>query len=414
MEVDVHAHQPVVIDTGGAVIKAGFAGEDRPREALATVVGRPKHVRVMPGGALEGSSSCVCLWVFLARVRDAPLIHRARLPPLLRFSFVGSKVAEHRGALLLSHPVDHGRVRDWPDMELLWRAAYESGALGATASAHPLLLTQPPSASRSSREETATVFFESLRVPALFLAPTTTLALYATGRTTGLVLECGDGVTAAAPIYEGFALPHASMRADFGGGDVTDTLAALLRRSGAAFATTAERETVRSIKETSGTIAVSAAAADAFAAVGAASSGSAAADDFLLPDGSRLSVGSDVGRAFEVLFRPALAGLEAPGCADLVSCALARTDLDLRRALLGSIILTGGTTAARGFAARLLGDVRAAAPPDAHVRVWAPADRKLLPWIGGSILASLSTFRSTWVSREEWEEEGPRCLAKFG
>jgi centractin len=323
---------------------------------------------------------------------------------------VGSKVAEHRGALLLSHPIDHGRVRDWPDMELLWRTAYESGAVGATASAHPLLLTQPPSASRSAREEAATVFFESLRVPALFLAPTTTLALYATGRTTGLVLECGDGVTAAAPIYEGFALPHALMRADFGGGDVTDALATLLRRSGAAFATTAERETVRSIKETAGSVAASAAAADAFAAVGAA----ADEDAFLLPDGSRLAVGSDVGRAFEVLFRPALAGLEAPGCADLVSCALARTDLDLRRALLGSVILTGGSTAARGFAARLLGDVRAAAPPDAHVRVWAPADRKLLPWIGGSILASLSTFRSTWVSREEWEEEGPRCLAKFG
>lgn len=68
MEVDMHAHQPFVMDTGGAVIKAGFAGEDRPREALASVVGRPKHVRVMPGGALEGSSSCV---------RGAPVSARA-------------------------------------------------------------------------------------------------------------------------------------------------------------------------------------------------------------------------------------------------------------------------------------------------------------------------------------------------
>ncbi len=54
--MDLLLKQPVVIDSGTAWVKAGFAGEDKPSAVLRTVVGRPKHVRVMAGGALEGGS----------------------------------------------------------------------------------------------------------------------------------------------------------------------------------------------------------------------------------------------------------------------------------------------------------------------------------------------------------------------
>ena len=122
---------------------------------------------------------------------------------------MGRKVAEHRGALLLSQPMEHGRVRDWGEMELLWRHCCQEAGGGSAraAEARPLLLTVAPQTPRAEREAAAAVLFESLRAPAAHLAPTATLALYATGRTTGLVLECGEGVTAATPVYEGFALP---------------------------------------------------------------------------------------------------------------------------------------------------------------------------------------------------------------
>jgi centractin len=49
------ANQPVVIDNGTGVLKAGFAGGDKPRVVFRSYVGKTKHLRIMPGGALEGS-----------------------------------------------------------------------------------------------------------------------------------------------------------------------------------------------------------------------------------------------------------------------------------------------------------------------------------------------------------------------
>jgi actin-related protein len=59
--------------------------------------------------------------------------------------------------------------------------------------------------------------FETFNVPSMYLAIQSVLALYATSRTTGCVLDCGDGLTSAVPIYEGYALPLSIERNDFGG-----------------------------------------------------------------------------------------------------------------------------------------------------------------------------------------------------
>lgn len=109
-------------------------------------------------------------------------------------------------------------------------------------------MTEAPLNPRKNREKAAEIFFETFGVPALYISMQAVLSLYSTGRTTGVVLDSGDGVTHSVPIFEGFALPHSVMRNDIAGREVTKYLKLLLRKEGFNFNTTAEFEIVKNIK----------------------------------------------------------------------------------------------------------------------------------------------------------------------
>ena len=126
---------------------------------------------------------------------------------------------------------------------------YSKNNLNAKIDDHPVLMTEAPLNPRTNRDKTAEIFFETFRSPAMFFTPPSVLSLYASGRTTGVVLDVGEGVTHAVPVYEGFALPHSVTRSDIAGRDVTRHFQLLLRRSGLSFSTTAEVDFVKSLKE---------------------------------------------------------------------------------------------------------------------------------------------------------------------
>lgn len=344
-------------------------------------------------------------------------------------TFIGPTAQKNRGLLKIKYPMEHGIITDWDDMERIWQYVY-SDELRILSEEHPVLLTEAPVNPRANREMAAQIFFETFNVPALYLSIQAVLALYASGRTTGVVLDSGDGVSHAVPVYSGFAIPSAVQRIDIAGRDVTEYLQLLLRKSGVILHTSAEKEIVREIKERHCYLAIdpkreekewavmgmerlhpaldtrsksSSSAADAGPSPSQPASNTSP-NVFRLPDGRELRLGAEQFRASEILFSPHIIGSEYNGVHQMVSDSINRADLDLRSDLYESIVLSGGSTLTRGFGDRLLSELKMIAPKNTKIKIYAPPERKYSTWIGGSILAGLSTFKKMWVSVDDWHE----------
>uniref|UniRef100_A0A914DRA1 Actin n=1 Tax=Acrobeloides nanus TaxID=290746 RepID=A0A914DRA1_9BILA len=317
-------------------------------------------------------------------------------------AFIGPKAQEYRGLLALKYPMEHGIVTDWNDMERVWQYIYSNDQLKTNPEEHPVLLTEAPMNPQRNRERAAEIFFETFNVPALHIQMQAVLSLYSSGRTTGVVVDSGDGVTHIVPIFEGFAIEHGIGRIDVAGRDVTRYLRLLLRKEGYNFYRSSEFEIVREIKEKMCYLSTN---------VYKDENSEAEKSHYHLPDGSTLEIGAARFRAPEVLFRPELIGEEYDGIHQCIVNSIHKCDMDLRKTLYSNIVLSGGSTMFNGFGDRLLSEVKKIAPKDAKIRIMAPQERLYSTWIGGSILASLDTFRKIWVSKKEYDTD-PKIVLK--
>ncbi|OIT20878.1 actin-7 [Nicotiana attenuata] len=354
--------QPLVIDNGSVTSKVGFAGDDSPRAVFPSIIARPRHTGV----------------IFGMGQKDA---------------YIGEEARYRRFYFSPRYPIEDGIIRDRDDMEKIWHHTFYN-ELAVAPEEHPVLLTDAPFKPKANREKMTQIIFESFNVPAMYVAIQAILPLFASGYTTGIVLDSGSTVSHAVPIYEGHALPHAISRL----------------------------EIVRQLKEMITYIAL-----DFEQEIDKAKGySSSSANGYVLPDeqcfalGSEgsgcpdvLAHGSERFRCPEVLFRPSLVGKDTTGIHEKIYNSIMRCVVDIRKNLFTNIVLSGGSTMFPGIAERTSKEITALAPSNTKIKVIAPPERKYSAWIRGSILASLTTFKQMCLAKGVYDEYGPSIIHRW-
>ena len=369
----------IVIDNGSGVIKAGFSGDNQPSVKFPSIVGIPRSDKQMVG--VESKSE-----------------------------YIGDEAQKMRGVLNIKYPIESGIVTEWGQMEKVWDYCF-SNELRVDPSEHKVMLTEAPGNPKANREKMTSLMFETFQVQGLYVAIQAVLSLYSNGRTTGLVVDSGDGVTHTVPVYEGFSIPHAVKKNYIAGRAITNHMVDILTLDGitepGSGGKSAWMQIVRKMKEDLCYISL-----DTEADKTKASSSSEITKPYELPDGQTVNVNAPRFMAPEALFNPGLIkeGDETPGMHTMAFGTAQECDLDIRKDLYSNVILSGGTTLYSGLPDRLEKELDALCPQQNMVKIIASADRYYSVWTGGSTLSSLSTFEAQWITKEEYEENGAEIV----
>ncbi|KAM4521899.1 uncharacterized protein PAE49_001830 isoform 2-T2 [Odontesthes bonariensis] len=312
---------PIVLDTMG-LMKAGFADQERPNAIFPTIIGIPKYEEMIHGY-------------------------------LVKETYIGHDAQHIRGVLALKHPTRNGIIRNWDGMEKIWYRTFQQ--LSVDPEDHPVLLTEAAMNPLENQQRMVEIMFECFNVPFTYVAMQAVLALYAAGRTTGVVFDSGDGMSHSVPVFEGYCLTHAVQRFPLAGVDVTMYLQKLLQEQGVFMRTTAEEEIVREMERCC-CIALNNEA-------NLRQGGSSCREiHYNMPDGQIVTLLTE--RAPENLFKPQLIGRDHYGMHESIFKSILSSDIDLRRCFFENIVLSGGNTLLPGLPERLQDEIERLVPAD--------------------------------------------------
>ena len=377
MESEIN--QAVIIDNGGDTIKAGFHKDCYPQTVFPNLMGR--------------------------------LIHKGFG---IRDWFVGYEALGKGDLVNIANVIEDGSITNWDDMEFVWHHTFYD-CLCIAPEETPVLLTEPPLFPKQSREKMTQIMFETFNTPALYCCSSSQLSLYGAGRISGVVVDTGHTTSSIVPIIESIPLLHAITKLETSGSQMTCYLTkALSERNSYAFDTKSDRDRVRNFKESLSYVSLN------YQQDMKMELSNTIKSRYQLPDGKEIFSGSELFRIPETLFQPSLCSAysdttvpHSMSIHQSVYSSIHRCSGEYHKQLYNNIVLSGGNSLFPGLRERLEKEVSLLYPNNPNnIRVIAPAERKHLAWIGGTVIASLTSFNSMWISKEEYDESGPAPIIR--
>ena len=342
----------LVIDFGSGFTKAGFAGNDSPSLVFPTVVG---SFGITKHGASAGNEVLI------------------------------GEAALSAPGVVLKRPIKNAQIV-LPDV-FYQIVNYIFNTLEIKGENYNVLIARPSGIDSSQLELITEYFIETLHVPSIAFISSAALSLLSTGKVTGIVAECGYGITNVVPIFEFFGLEHARITSELGGQDVDAYLRELLMKIGMS---ENDNNAVNEVKEQ-------------LCYVKSKNCKDAEPAPYELPSGTRLTIGDERFLGAEALFDPSRIGKNVPGISKALEISIGRCDEFLKTDLLKNVVISGGSTMFPGIAERVSEDLTAALKKP--VNVIAAPERKNGAWVGGSIFASTPVFEQFQIKKAEWETQ---------
>ncbi|GJD10109.1 Actin-6 [Galdieria sulphuraria] len=365
---------PIVVDCGANTCKVGFVNEDQPCAIFEPFVSQAKPRREL----LNSSNAC----------------------------YVGNQLSRRRDVFpLASSPIQNGIIQDWHAMEEIFKYIFFD-ELDVDPLHQTVILSEPSLNPLKQRERMVEMLFEVFHIPALYIASQSMLALYSSGKTTGIVVDSGDSMTSVVPIYEGYTVQNGIQQQDISGKHLEQYLARLLWKKGYRFGLHhRENDIIRTMKENSCYIAL-----DYQKEMEHFKQGKLKGKCFQLPDDSQITLDIECFQCPEMLFHPQLVGIQSYGLIDMVCKCIQEIPYNIRKDLWNNIVLSGGSMMITGIQDRLKKDLKNNIPSTAAFHIFRLPDARLSTWLGGSILGNLPSFEKICMTLEEYHELGAAMI----
>lgn len=349
----------VIIDNGSGFVKAGFSGEFEPKVISPTVVGYPKD-----RSSNENENNSKILF--------------------------GQEALDKKEEVDIIRPIKQGIVTDLDSMTLYWDNLFKN-ELKIDPSEHGVLLIERLLTPVKIREKIINLFFEHFNVPSLYINNSATFTLYGIRKFSGIVVDSGYDYTMFTPLRNGYPFISPIQTLDIGGKDIDDYLQTLLNEKGYK-----NIPNITEIKEKYSYISKN------------PDEENTNEEELELPDKTKIKIKDEKFLSTELFYHPEYIGKELGGIARKLFNTIYDTDHYLKKELQGPIVLAGGNTLFKGFEDRFSYEskIEAIGLFKDRIKVYAPAERRYVQWVGGSIFSLTNVFPNLCTNKAEFEECG--------